>query len=77
MKGVVQENALSETDIKLQGLYHKNFWKFTLGYIIVESEVVNSHDVDLPRFLRRDSEVLREQAVFVKPPAKMREKLYI
>lgn len=60
----LQENTVSETAIKLEGLYHQNLWEFTLGYNFVESEVVNLNDIDLPRFVRRDSEVLIEQALF-------------
>ncbi|WP_189702544.1 TonB-dependent receptor [Subsaximicrobium wynnwilliamsii] len=60
----LQENSVSETAIKLEALYHQNLWKFMLGYNFVESEVVNLNDIDLPRFVRRDSEVLREHAVF-------------
>jgi hypothetical protein len=60
----LQENVVSETAIKLQNTYHGRFWDFNLGYNFIESEVVNLNDVDLPRFVRRDSEVLREHALF-------------
>jgi hypothetical protein len=60
----LQENIVSETAIKLQGIYHQDLWKFELGYNFVETEVVNLNDIDSPRFVRRDSEVLREHAVF-------------
>ena len=60
----LQENVVSETAIKLEGLYRQNLWVFKAGYNVVESEVVNLNDIDLPRFVRRDSEVLTEHAVF-------------
>jgi hypothetical protein len=60
----LQENTVSETAIKLENLYHLNVWKFMLGYNFVETEVVNLNDIDLPRFVRRDEEVLREHAAF-------------
>ncbi|WP_435412975.1 TonB-dependent receptor [Psychroserpens mesophilus] len=60
----LQENTVSETAIKLENLYQLNVWKFILGYNFVESEVVNLNDIDLPRFVRRDEEVLREHAAF-------------
>lgn len=60
----LQENVVSETSIKLQNTYQGRLWDFNLGYNFIESEVVNLNDVDLPRFVRRDSEVLREHAVF-------------
>ena len=60
----LQENVVSETAIKLQNTYQGSLWDFNLGYNFIESEVVNLNDVDLPRFVRRDSEVLREHAVF-------------
>lgn len=60
----LQENSVSETAIKLAGIYRQNLWKFNLGYNFVETEVVNLNDIDLPRFVSRDSEVLREHAIF-------------
>ncbi|WP_123803482.1 TonB-dependent receptor plug domain-containing protein [Maribacter sp. 4G9] len=61
----LQENTVSETGIRLKGEYRwNNFWG-TLGYQLIESEVINENDIDIPRFLRRDSEVLLEHAVFL------------
>jgi hypothetical protein len=60
----LQENSVSEYGIKFESLYHQKLWTFNLGYNFVESEVVNLNDIDFPRFVRRDSEVLREHAVF-------------
>lgn len=60
----LQENSVSEYEVKFEGLYQQNLWSFNFGYNFVESEVVNLNDIDFPRFVRRDSEVLREHAVF-------------
>ncbi|WP_178986465.1 TonB-dependent receptor [Winogradskyella helgolandensis] len=60
----LQENIVSETSVKLEGFYTQNQWQFNLGYNFIESEITNLNDIDVPRFVRRDSEVLREQAVF-------------
>jgi hypothetical protein len=60
----LQENIVSETSVKLEGFYTQNQWQFNLGYNFIESEIINLNDIDVPRFVRRDSEVLREQAVF-------------
>lgn len=60
----LQENVVSETGINLEGNYIQNVWHFKLGYNFFETEVINLNDVDLPRFVRRDEEVLREHAVF-------------
>lgn len=60
----LQENIVSETAIKFEGLYQLNLWDFKLGYDFVESKVVNLNDIDVPRFVRRDSEVLLEHAAF-------------
>lgn len=60
----LQENIVSETAIKLENLYQLNRWKFKLGYDFVESKVVNLNDIDVPRFVRRKSDVLIEHAAF-------------
>lgn len=60
----LQENVVSETAIKLNNTYQYRLWDFNLGYNFVETEVVNLNDIDVPLFVRRDSEVLREHAVF-------------
>ena len=60
----LQENIVSETNIKLDNLYQKNQWQFNLGYNFVETEIINLNDIDLPRFVRRDEEVLRTHAAF-------------
>ncbi|WP_091424595.1 TonB-dependent receptor [Formosa sp. Hel1_31_208] len=60
----LQENIVSETGAKLEALYSQNIWQYKLGYNFIESEVINLNDIDLPRFVRRDSEVLREHALF-------------
>ncbi|MCF6224312.1 MAG: TonB-dependent receptor plug domain-containing protein [Flavobacteriaceae bacterium] len=61
----LQENIVSETGVKLKGIYKWDNLFLEVGYQFVESEVVNINDIDVPRFLRRDSEVLREQAFFL------------
>lgn len=61
----LQENVVSETSAKLEGFYTQNQWQFNLGYNFIESKVTNLNDIDVPRYVRRDEEVLREQAAFV------------
>lgn len=61
----LQENIVSETGVKLRGLYKWEDLLLEAGYQFVESEVVNVNDIDVPRFLRRDSEILRENAFFI------------
>ena len=60
----LQENIVSETGLKFKGLYKWQDLQLEAGYQFTESEVVNINDIDVPRFLRRDSEILREQAFF-------------
>ncbi len=60
----LQENVVSETSIKLNNLYEQNQWRFNLGYQFTETEVINLNDIDLPRFVRRDEEILREHSAF-------------
>ncbi|MDH7913447.1 TonB-dependent receptor [Winogradskyella sp. SYSU M77433] len=60
----LQENIVSETGIKVQNIYTKNLWKLKLGYDFTETKITNLNDIDLPRFVRRDEEVLREHAVY-------------
>jgi hypothetical protein len=60
----LQENVVSETGIKLDNTYQYRLWDFNLGYNFVETKVVNLNDIDVPLFVRRESEVLREHAVF-------------
>ena len=61
----LQVNTVSETGIRLKGAYRWNNFMGTMGYQLIESEVINENDIDIPRFLRRDSEVLLEHAVFL------------
>lgn len=61
----LQENIVSETEIKLKGLYRWRYLSLETGYQFVESEIVNINDIDIPRFLRRDSEILKEHAIFM------------
>lgn len=61
----LQENVVSETGIKLKGIYKWDNIILESGYQFTESEVVNTNDIDVPRFLRRDSEILREHAFFL------------
>ena len=60
----LQENIVSETSILLNNLYEQNQWRFNLGYQFTETEVINLNDIDLPRFVRRDEEILREHGAF-------------
>jgi hypothetical protein len=60
----LQENVVSETSIRVNNLYTQNQWHFNLGYVFTETEVINLNDIDLPRFVRRDEEILREHSAF-------------
>ena len=60
----MQENVVSETSITLNNRYEQNQWRFNFGYQFTETEVINLNDIDLPRFVRRDEEILREHAAF-------------
>ncbi|WP_430466780.1 TonB-dependent receptor [Winogradskyella ouciana] len=60
----LQENIVSETSILLNNVLDQNQWRFNLGYQFTETEVINLNDIDLPRFVRRDEEILREHGVF-------------
>ncbi|WP_298901263.1 TonB-dependent receptor [uncultured Psychroserpens sp.] len=60
----LQENIVSETSVLLNNLYEQNQWRFNLGYQFTETEVINLNDIDLPRFVRRDEEILREHSAF-------------
>jgi hypothetical protein len=60
----LQENTVSETSLKVENVFLKNQWQFKLGYSFTETEVINLRDIDLPRFVRRDEEVLREHGAF-------------
>ena len=60
----LQENIVSETSVQLNNEYQQNKWHLNFGYQFTETEVINLNDIDLPRFVRRDEEILREHAVF-------------
>ncbi|WP_323789157.1 TonB-dependent receptor [Psychroserpens sp.] len=60
----LQENIVSETSIKIDNSFEENLWRFNLGYQFTETEVINLNDIDLPRFVRRDEEILREHGAF-------------
>ena len=60
----LQENKVSETRINFQNILDIDRWKLMLGYDFTETEVINLNDIDLPIFVRRDEEVLREHAAF-------------
>lgn len=60
----LQENVVSETSIQLNNLYEQKQWRFNLGYQFTETEVINLNDIDLPRFVRRDEEILREHSTY-------------
>ena len=60
----LQENVVSETSIKINNSYKQDLWRFNLGYHFTETEVINLNDIDLPRFVRRDEEILRAHGAF-------------
>ncbi len=60
----LQENVVSETSIKLDNRLDLKQWRLNVGYQFTETEVINLNDIDLPRLVRRDEEVLREHATF-------------
>ncbi len=59
----LQENIVSETGLRLEGIWNKNAIQFKGGYHFVESEVTNLNDIDQPRFKRLNSDVIREHAL--------------
>lgn len=61
----LQENIVSETGLKLKGSYSFKNSLIETGYQFTETEMININDIDAPRYLRRDSEVLREHAWFL------------
>lgn len=60
----LQENTVSETSLKVENVFLKNQWQFKFGYSFTETEVIDLRDIDVPRFVRRDEEVLREHGAF-------------
>ncbi|PRX55217.1 TonB-dependent receptor [Flagellimonas meridianipacifica] len=61
----LQENKVSETGIRLKALNVLTpRMNWTSGYHFVETKVTNLDDVDDPRFLRLEGEVLRVHAIF-------------
>lgn len=61
----LQENIVSETSIQLNNTYLYDLWRFNLGYQFTETEITNLTDIDAPRFVRRDEEILREHSAFL------------
>lgn len=61
----LQENIVSETGARIDVSHLLND-SFTLssGYKFTETEIINLNDIDTPRFLSRDSEVLREHGIY-------------
>ncbi|QCX36912.1 TonB-dependent receptor [Aureibaculum algae] len=60
-----QENKVSESSLKLKTTYISSpQWSFINGYQFIESGISNLTDVDDPRFLTLETEVIREHAVF-------------
>ena len=61
----LQKNSVSETGAKLEGLYQlSEQWRIKGGYQYVETKVTNLDDIDDPRFIRLEGEVLRTHAGF-------------
>ena len=61
----LQENKVSETSTKIQGSnVMNNQLVWTNGYHFVETKVSNLDDIDTPRFVLLDAEVLRTHGVF-------------
>ncbi len=61
----LQKNSVSETGAKLEGSYQlSEQWRIKGGYQYVETKVTNLDDIDDPRFIRLEGEVLRTQAGF-------------
>ncbi|MBC3845630.1 TonB-dependent receptor [Winogradskyella echinorum] len=61
----LQKNRVSETSLKLENVFKTDLWQHKLGYSFTETEVINLNDIDQPRFVRRDEEVLREHGAFL------------
>ena len=60
----LQKNSVSETNVKFENVYKKDLWQIKLGYNFTETEVINLNDIDLPRFVRRDEEIIREHGAY-------------
>ncbi|MGW9685957.1 TonB-dependent receptor [Flagellimonas sp. 2504JD1-5] len=73
----LQENVVSETGASLKGIFNINNILLETGYQFTESEIVNTNDTDIPRFLRRDSEVLREHVLFAQTSYRDGSGLYV
>ncbi|MDY7394717.1 TonB-dependent receptor plug domain-containing protein [Aureibaculum sp. 2210JD6-5] len=60
-----QENKVSESSVKFKTIYVANpKWTYINGYQFIESGISNLTDVDDPRFLTLETEVIREHALF-------------
>ncbi|MCK0130403.1 TonB-dependent receptor [Flavobacteriaceae bacterium F08102] len=60
-----QENKVSESSLKFKTVFSPNLkWAYTNGYQFIESGISNLTDVDDPRFLTLETEVIREHALF-------------
>ena len=61
----LQKNSVSETGLKLETLYEiSDGWRIGGGYQLVETKVTNLDDIDDPRFVSLEAEVLRTHAGF-------------
>ncbi|WBX77054.1 TonB-dependent receptor plug domain-containing protein [Tenacibaculum ovolyticum] len=60
----LQENKVSETGIKVSGVHQFKEWNLKVGYQLIESKITNLNDIDNPRFVRLNSNVIREHAIF-------------
>lgn len=61
----LQKNSVSETGAKLEGSYQlSEQWRIKGGYQYVETKVTNLDDIDDPRFIRLEGEVLPTHAGF-------------
>ncbi len=61
----LQKNSVSETGVKLESAYHlTDKWLIQGGYQYVDTKVTNLDDIDDPKFVRLEGEVLRTHAVF-------------
>ncbi len=60
----LQENKVSETGVRLQVRHGRGPLEYALGYQYQETKVSDLDDVDNPVYIRRQSRVLRSQALF-------------
>lgn len=75
-QSLLQKNSVSETGIRLMGDYaYSTQLKWLNGYQIIETEITNLNDIDVPRFKELKSHVLRSHSLFSQINYKSKNKI--